>query len=402
MRLVAVAQSDVGRKREVNEDTVLVDDEVGLLLVCDGMGGHSAGEVAARVATDTVHRTVRAAVAEIDGAADRPAGYFSLTGVLEQAISEASRAVYRRALDQPELAGMGCTATALLEVDGKAIVGHVGDSRLYLVRDGRAHRITRDHTVAQELVDLGQLDAKDADKSRASHSLTRAVGVQEAVQTDTLLFDLLPGDVGVLCTDGLSFYLDGPEELARLATAAAGEDLASRLVALANERGGGDNVTVITFMVHAESEDESALGAARARLDALSHSPLFSGLPLSRRQRALSYCEVRTFEPGTPVIAEGSRVDGLHILVDGLLSHASGETVEPLSGSGSQFGALSLLTEPKEVGRISALRRSELLFLSRRAFETLVKAKPRLGARLLRRLAERLADQARRFPGEPF
>ncbi len=402
MKIVTSGQSDIGTTRAGNEDAFLVDDDLSLMVVCDGMGGHAGGERAARIAVETVRDTVKAARDALNRAGETPGGYFGLTRLLERAFLDANRAVFDASQADRRLAGMGCTATALLVVDGKGVLAHVGDSRAYIVRDGKAHLLTTDHTVAQELVEMGRLTPEQADESPASHSLTRAVGSTEAVRVDTMILDLFPGDVGVLCSDGLSYYFEDLEEVASLAGLHAPATLAEAMVELANRRGGRDNITAVTLFVEADRDDEVEAARARRRLEALSKTPLFRDLSLARRQRVLSRCEVRSYESGSVVLESGAEVDGLYVLVEGQLSHTSGARIQPLSGAGSQYGALSLLRPIEIEGELVALRRSEVIRLQRSAFSELLQSRPRLGRRLLKGLASTLASGVERFPGEPF
>jgi protein phosphatase len=240
----------VGRKRETNEDAFLVDEELSLFVVADGMGGHQGGDTASRLAIDTLQRAVRAS------RADRSA-LFAQRAVLEQsplpdilreAMEEACRAIYRKAQSAPSLHGMGTTVTALLLHGPQAFLAHVGDSRLYLLRGGRIQQISEDHSLVNEQVKAGVITPDEARKSHFKNVITRSVGFEADVSVDLLGVEARRGDLFVICCDGLTNLVDD-REIAALASSEAVEDLPVRLIGLANDRGGDDNVTVVAVQL---------------------------------------------------------------------------------------------------------------------------------------------------------
>jgi serine/threonine protein phosphatase PrpC len=239
--------TDVGRRRTINEDAFLCDDDLGLYIVADGMGGHAAGEVASREAVDTVHAMVRREIEalrvmdELDEAAS-PA-FHRPVRVLEGAIQAATYMVFGLAQHDPERQGMGTTISALLLRGGHGIVAQVGDSRVYLVRDGAAMVLTEDHTLVAWQVKQGLITDEEAARSPHRNVITRAVGSREYVQVDTRVVECRPGDTFLLCSDGLHGYLDD-EEIPRICDLGA-VVATQRFIELANERGGRDNITAV-------------------------------------------------------------------------------------------------------------------------------------------------------------
>ncbi|MFW6066729.1 MAG: PP2C family protein-serine/threonine phosphatase [Myxococcota bacterium] len=239
--------SDVGRRRVVNEDAFLCDDELGLYIVADGMGGHAAGEVASQEAVDTIHGMVRReheALRIMEEAQE--GGAETLRGairVLESAIQAATYMVFGLAQHEPERQGMGTTVSALLLRGHHGITAQVGDSRIYLVRDGIATALTEDHTLVAWQVKQGLITAEEALRSPHRNVITRAVGSREYVQVDTQVIESKPGDCYLLCSDGLHGYLRA-EEIAPICD--LGAPLATkRFIEMANERGGRDNITAV-------------------------------------------------------------------------------------------------------------------------------------------------------------
>ncbi len=253
LRIEARGITDVGKRRDHNEDAFLLDDGLGLFIVADGMGGHAGGGTASRLAVETIQAAVRhakEAEPEAFGAAPGTVEESPLPDVLREAVEEACAVIYRTAQGDPELAGMGTTVTAAL-VDGRvAYVAHVGDSRCYLMREGRIYQVSEDHSLVNEQLKAGAISPDEAKHSRFKNIITRSVGFEQQVQVDLMGLELEPEDALVICCDGLSNLVDDPEILAIVSESTL--DLApGRLVALANDRGGDDNITVIVIRARA-------------------------------------------------------------------------------------------------------------------------------------------------------
>ncbi len=249
MKRVAFGVSDIGRRRLSNEDAFLADDELGLYVVADGMGGHNAGEVASGEAVDVLHSMVKRegqALAAIDDLppGDAPAEAMRRTlRLIESAVQAATYMVFGLGEANPERKGMGTTISVLLARGEHAIIAQVGDSRIYLVRDGNVEQVTEDHTLVAWQLKKGLITAEEARHSRQKNVITRAVGSREYVQVDTRALPVRSGDRFLLCSDGLHSYLDEPE-IAALGSGSV-KDAANRAVQLANQRGGRDNITAV-------------------------------------------------------------------------------------------------------------------------------------------------------------
>jgi protein phosphatase len=234
MKLSAAARSDVGMRRTANEDAYALAPELGLYLVADGMGGHVAGQLASRLAAEST-------VDALQKIAGREA---TLTEKLRYCVAWANHHIYATAQSKPEISGMGTTLVAVLAGSGRIALAHVGDSRAYLVRGGRIRQLTDDHSLVAELVRRRELSPDAAHDHPHRHVLTRALGVRRQVDAD--LAELTPAarDVIVLCSDGLTTQVQDPEVAALVASEADLDEACERLVALANARGGDDNITV--------------------------------------------------------------------------------------------------------------------------------------------------------------
>jgi len=238
--------TDVGRRRVVNEDSFFVDDELGLYIVADGMGGHAAGEVASQEAVDTVHGMVKrgfACVQKLMDGDQSPDNFRAVMRLLESAAQAATYMVFAIAQNEPEQHGMGTTLSILLLTEKFGFTAQVGDSRAYLVRDGYSTQLTEDHTLVAWQLKQGIITEDEAAVSPHKNVITRAVGSREYVQVDTHMFECAEGDSFLICSDGLHGYLDD-EEIPTVVD--LGPTVAVRkFIELANERGGRDNITAI-------------------------------------------------------------------------------------------------------------------------------------------------------------
>jgi protein phosphatase len=232
MKLTAGMFSDVGQLREINEDYPLVDERLALFAVADGMGGHQGGEVASRTAIEALRAAVASGLA------------------INEAINRANEAVLKRAEGNPDLAGMGTTMTAVVVVGAsQLLIGHVGDSRAYLLHDGELRRVTEDHSLVEELVREGRLTPEQAEVHPQRAIITRALGVEQLLDVDLYTVPVEAGDRLVICSDGLTTMLRD-RDVERIARGESdAQRAAEALVDAANEAGGEDNITVVVLDV---------------------------------------------------------------------------------------------------------------------------------------------------------
>ncbi|MBL4683801.1 MAG: serine/threonine-protein phosphatase [Nannocystaceae bacterium] len=246
MRIIAWPATDVGRVRSHNEDSHLVDDEIGLYLVADGMGGHAGGAHASQLCVDVVRRVVRRGLEQLDAVSpgDRNAAIAEMLGA---AASEASARIFDQAAADQRLQGMGTTLTGLLLYGERGYVVHVGDSRAFLMRSGTCRQLTNDHSWLNEQIQAGLLTEEEAEASDLKHIITRSVGFERHVEADVIQLNVSLGDAFLLCSDGLANYVP-PQEIAVLARDHWYADLPQLCTDLANKRGGDDNITVVVAL----------------------------------------------------------------------------------------------------------------------------------------------------------
>ena len=249
--LEIVVKTDPGMVRSHNEDSVFGNPVGGLVILADGMGGYNAGEVASGMATTVLATELEEAFAlrqpcDIDSATGRPWAHTAIF----QKVAQTNSSIYNAAESQPQYAGMGTTLVLAAFYDNTVTVAHIGDSRLYRLREGAFEQITRDHSLLQEQIDAGMLTPEEARHSQNKNLVTRALGVDPEVEPELHDYDVKVGDIYLLCSDGLNDMVEDEEIGLTLQALGANLELAAmQLIQMANDNGGRDNVSVILVKV---------------------------------------------------------------------------------------------------------------------------------------------------------
>ena len=243
--------TDVGKVREHNEDAIGSNAEVGLMVLADGMGGYSAGEVASGIAVQTISDlATEGAMREKRNEQDPTTGLMRQTIVLRDAVARANKIIFQTAQSQTHCEGMGTTLVAAIFYDDKVSIAHVGDSRAYRLRGGQFEQLTLDHSLLQELVDRGFYSEEEAQRSTNRNYVTRALGVEPSVEVEVQEYDVLPDDVYLLCSDGLPDMVEDEDIHLTISTFNASLDVVGQqLVQLTNDHGGRDNVSVMLAQI---------------------------------------------------------------------------------------------------------------------------------------------------------
>lgn len=386
MKWRGVGQSDVGRRRSQNEDSFHVDDELGLYVVSDGMGGHAAGEVASAEAVRTVQTVIGKGA---EAATTREAS----VKLAEDAVQRACRHIYKLARADIRKAGMGCTLTVAWCRGDYVAIAHVGDSRCYLWREGAASQVTSDHTIGAELEKAGM----EGISSAYASTLSRAIGTHEAVSVDAFAIDALNGDRLLLCSDGLSNYFSAPTWLSEELAADAPDAIVENLISFANEEGGKDNITAVLVSCEAEDDEREHQSVRHAtmsgHLRALSGVFLFESLSMGLLSRLLTHCHISLHADGDVVMQEGEECEQLMVVTSGRFEIMRGDEVLGELTEG-QHTAETTLLKPRPA-RASLIARGEgsVLRLERDEFWTLVKERPWLGVNLLERMVGFLSEE---------
>ena len=386
MKLKAYGHTDVGMVRTNNEDSMLVDERLGLYIVADGVGGAAAGEVASRMVCEVVQLEVarnqtliRACVKD-----PTPANRQTVTRLLSRTIQLASQKVFEASQVQQDMLGMASTIAMVQIVGHYAMVAHVGDSRVYLQRDGKVYQITEDHSLVAEQVRRGDMTAEQAEVSSMRNVLTRAVGFQPVVDVDTLQVELDQGDRLLLCSDGLFNYLP-LDELTLACEKLVSDRMGPALISTANKRGGADNITLIILEIEQLVDEDQARPTVNPqdKLAALRAIPLFSQLNYTQLHALLSISHVAGYDADDLIIEEDQPGDHLFVSIHGSVQIIKqGQPIAKLPG-GSSFGEMALIDRAPRSADVVALEPVKALTISRAAFFDLLKREPELSVKLL-------------------
>ena len=382
MKFQVAAKTDVGRKRDHNEDAHFVDAALGLFVVCDGMGGHAAGEVASALAVEKVVEGVRKQHERIRNLMKGDLGSRREAATLFAAAAHsANAAVFAAGERNASHRGMGTTLTGLLVVDDRALVVHVGDSRLYLVRNGQCHQITEDHTLETELKRTGRTAAQTGATEANLAALTKAVGVYPHTDVDTLEIHLLPDDRFLLCSDGLHGYLDD-FDLSTFLVHSVSESAATDLVSFANRQGGRDNITAITLFTEPAAETR-ATERTRLTFNTLRSIPLFQYLSFNELIRLIPVCQAIEVAQGRTVLTEGEESGDFYVVLSGRLRVHSGAHELAILEAGQHFGEMSLVDSQPRSASVTALSDALLLRIGRAEFYDVMRQDSVMAVKLL-------------------
>ncbi|MBN1946579.1 MAG: Stp1/IreP family PP2C-type Ser/Thr phosphatase [Bradymonadales bacterium] len=398
MNIKSQAATSIGRKRKGNQDSYLVDPEHHLYLVCDGMGGHRGGEVASALAVQVVGELIAQSADDLDRLADgSPQERSEIYDLLRNAVCQASFSIHQQSEANPEIRGMGTTLTLLLLAGQRGFVAHVGDSRLYLCRNGEVHQVTTDHSLVQELSRAGKLEAEHAKNPRFTNALTRAVGVYPNVAVDLLDLDLAPGDSFLLCSDGLHNYLT-PEKLLE----GMGQPIDTRgqwFVDFANEAGGKDNITAVVVDV-LSVPDERTTARIRLTQDALHQIPLFRHLSYAEMVRIMGVCRAREVEEAEVIIRQGDRGDALYVILEGSVTvWQQGRCLVTLS-KGRHFGEMALVDNEPRSATVIAVEKTTLIRILREDFYSVLRQDSVMAVKLLWNFIQTLSHRLRAISAE--
>lgn len=392
----AFALTDVGRKRQHNEDAMLVEASLGLYIVADGMGGHAAGEIASAKSAEVVKQVVGQNVNVLKELGRDPTqqNRTAAAALVESAIQKACSEIYKLAASDTTKRGMGTTFVCLAVGGNKGVIGHVGDSRVYLVRQGQCHRLTEDHTLVAAQLKAGTITREQAATSQYRNVITRAVGIQESVQVDTLIVDIVPGDTFILCSDGLHGYLQD-DEVAPLAAAVAAKELPKKFIDLANERGGKDNITAVIVTVQGDATVAQEAAEAQSRMEALRKIPLFRHLTYKEQTAVLSIATTRTFPAGREIVIEGQPGEELFIVIRGRVAiEKNGVEIAELR-AGGHFGEMGLIDNAPRSATVRATEPTRVMVVSRSDLMNLMKRESILAVKMLWSFVQVLSDRLR-------
>jgi len=307
--------------------------------------------------------------------------------------------VFSEAQKDASKRGMGTTIVALLIIGTRGFIAHVGDSRIYVHRNESVHQLTEDHSLINELLKRGRLKPEQIAKLNMKNAVTRAVGVYESVEADTLDFDVLAGDHYLLATDGLTEYAE-QSDLLRMFRELPDEQVAQALVDLANDCGGKDNITALVVKVpDAASGLDRLASEVNLKLETLHKMPLFRHLTYQELVRVMNIIDVRSYADKDVVIAEGYEGEEMFIILTGKVRVHSGETTIVELGAGQHLGEMALVDKAPRSASVSSVGDTKLMVMTRREFFDIVRKDHDVAVKLLWAflgvLTERLRNTSR-------
>ncbi len=379
--------TNVGRKRKHNEDNFLIDNDLKLFIVADGMGGHNAGEVASEMAIKVIRREIlsqkellrKAIQDDVEGNQEEPKEAIL---ILENAIQTACYEVFHQAQQNESKKGMGTTVVVVLVVGDKGLVAHVGDSRVYLVRKGHLHQLTEDHSMVQEQLRQGKITKEEAENSPYKNVITRAVGIYEYVPPDIIFLELAKGDRFLLCSDGVHPYFKDKELLSHLSSQETLNSIVDNIVQAVLNGGAHDNLTAVVVEI-AEISQQNIQMEVSGKLDILKKIPVFQYLTYNELVKAYSIISTRKYQKGELIIKENDIGQDFFILFKGKVAVLKGDIQVAELFPGSNFGEMGLVDNAPRSASIKAIETCYLMVVERSKFFELMKKEPQIAVKLL-------------------
>lgn len=393
------AKTDVGRVRDHNEDNFLVDKRLQLSVVCDGMGGHAAGEVASAMTVNIVREVLKShpeVFEDLERDPDSLAHRKSVLTLVDHAITEACARIFQAAVEDPAKKGMGTTCSLLLLAEGRGFIGHVGDSRIYLFRQGAIHQITEDHSLINEMIRLGKIKKGEEHNLPHRNAVTRAVGVNEFVEVETWELDVFAGDLFLLCSDGLSGYFKNDSQIVSLVGHKELATIPDQCIDFANAGGGKDNITAVLVQVKQTQKDSENI---QRKMEVMRANSFFRYLNYKEMVQIVNLSESETVQGGEWIFEAGEDCGAMFLIVEGAVELIGNDVRMPL-GPGEAVGEMAMIDEtPQELGA-RAMEKCDLLLIPRDRFMGLLRSDEGLAVKLLWNFLQNWTFRLRKFPYE--
>ena len=412
------AATDTGRVRDHNEDNFLVDKNLQLFVVCDGMGGHAAGEVASAICVRTVREVVASEkdlLARMRNHPEDTAAADQLTAVMRRAVKTGNARIFEMAREDPSRRGMGTTCVALVLAGGRGFVGHVGDSRMYRLRDGAVEQITDDHSLLNEMIRQGQVAPGTTEEEfQHQNAVTRAVGVRESVDVDAFMVDVNADDRLLMCSDGLSEYLGDEQQIRGMMSRGEPKTTTQECIELANTSGGKDNITVVVVdCLEAVDTEEPTPRSGEATteeipdntevMELLRQTPYFHYLAPDQLHQIADVANRVDVAAEDIIVSADNNNEALYLVLEGAVSLTVDDQQVSVLGAGEHFGEMALVDAQDEHDtplEAEAVEASVLLTIERDQFVGLLRSEPGLAIKLLWNFVQVFADRLQTVPPE--
>ncbi len=401
MSIKAVGTTDPGVRRPNNDDYVLIDPDLGLFMVADGTRGNGEAIPASQIAAQQIRSHITEHRDVLDRFRDEPSE--ENRNLLEQLISDAVTEIcgmlFKMAPDEKKRRGSGTTLSLLGVVGKKGFIAHVGDSRVYLLRQREFYLLTEDHSLLQEYLKKGLLEPNDERSDRLRKVITRGIGLSENVQVDFQHLDLVPGDQFLVCSDGLHRYLWDWAEVLEIFETNDFDSLPATLVVLANSRGGEDNIGIVVTKVEGVGggfDPREPATDVKLQLALLEGLPLFSGLDYSELLRLHNRIKLHPVRAGQVIVNESAGGNELYVILSGKLTVSrEGRELAEME-RGDHFGEIGLLGQGSRSATVTATTPGLLMSIDRDAFQELMRREPAMAVKMLWRFTETLGNRLRK------
>lgn len=384
MKVSHSALTDVGRKRKHNEDAFALAEDVKLFIVCDGMGGAEAGEVASATTTSFLIKYIQDKKRLLDEYQESPnsENKNKVINILKTAVASASQHVWNMAQKDSSKRGMGTTLVLTLFCGPDVFVAHVGDSRVYLWRQGEVHQLTEDHSLLNELVKAGQLTKEEAAVDPRSNVITRAIGPNDYVEADILTMEIMKNDTFLLCSDGLCGYFEGTD-ITRFFKKENLDELTKNFINYANLKGGKDNITSMVVKVDELVRSTSENSRVDKKIAILLKIPLFKRLTYLQIVQMLEMITVKEYSPKQTIVKQNDLGQEMYILLTGEVVVLKEEKVITKLVRGQFFGEMSLLDQAPRSATIAASQQTMCMIIRRGPLFELFAREPRIAIKIM-------------------
>lgn len=366
MKVKAYGITDIGLERQNNEDFFFSDEEKGIFIVCDGIGGNKAGEIASKMAVETVVRRINEEYSYLEACRQGKMNDDQIFKFSADIIREACKVVYEMGNNNPKYSKMGTTLTMAITMSRRVLICNVGDSRAYLISGNGVHQISEDHTMAREFFKKGLIKSELDAPPYIDNVLTRSLGKYESVEVDCVLIPVIEEDRIVLCTDGISGYFQYGNQLGEIIEGLTPEKAGDALIKFALKNRARDNATAIVIDINSENylSDYEYLEESLI-MEVFSDCSIFTGLTYSQLSRMRTHMELVQLSKNETLVEQGELYNGLFLIIDGGI--LSGDE---LLTRGEGIGVRALYQKQKSQNVKIAVRHTRLLFFSRKSFKS--------------------------------
>ena len=396
-------QTDVGKKRKHNEDFLEYEDALGIYIVCDGMGGHHAGDIASKMAAKGLKQLLSKdlQLAKLVESKIGPSERKEVVEILTKAIIKVNQKIYQYSLEQGsetgKNAGMGTTLVMALKAPNGVFIAHVGDSRAYLIRAKKVQQLTEDHSFVNDLLRSGQISAQEAVNHPHKNVITRAMGISEGVCPDVLFYEVMEKDMIILCSDGLHGYFSKNDFL-RFRQNSSIENISREMTDFALKAGGSDNITVMSLewgSLEAPPDHPSDI-TVQNKIETLKKINLFKALTYKEITQLLEVIHISHVQKNETLIEQGAIGEDMFVILKGEVQVIiDGQEVACLK-PGNYFGEMSLIDKSPRSATIVSKGPCKLMRLEREELFPLLKREPRIGLKVfwafLQTMNQRLRD----------